>query len=250
MARHDAGAWRPCDGEPRRRKSAAERREQARRSEGRACLRLIRSLVSIRDHRGNHLGAVGEALLEVMVPSIAAAHGRNNKVDPSKWIDFCDAEPMSVVEKDHVDADIGLCDVEMSTTAFAELSVVSAASVLLAGDHNTTVEAVADPSPLGVVTALDVSLAPVTLAGAPASSAAAPKDSTLAPDATEVDTELRSLRSRIITTVVGIARTQPVWGRGIMNSMKGLDAAGLYELAARVERSRIWMESENVDGPT
>eukprot|EP00929_Paragymnodinium_shiwhaense_P054628 TRINITY_DN27395_c0_g1_i1.p2 TRINITY_DN27395_c0_g1~~TRINITY_DN27395_c0_g1_i1.p2 ORF type:complete len:313 (+),score=91.93 TRINITY_DN27395_c0_g1_i1:116-1054(+) len=51
---------------PRRKKTAAERRAQALRSEGRRLLHLVRSLDAIQEHRGNALGATGEALLKAL----------------------------------------------------------------------------------------------------------------------------------------------------------------------------------------
>jgi hypothetical protein len=52
--------------QPRRRKTARERREQRLRAEGRAALRLARALKAIQDHRGNALGSMGAALFRAL----------------------------------------------------------------------------------------------------------------------------------------------------------------------------------------
>jgi hypothetical protein len=54
------------DGVPRRRKTAAERRAQRLRAEGRMLLRVSKALASIQSHRGNALGNLGSQLLEAL----------------------------------------------------------------------------------------------------------------------------------------------------------------------------------------
>jgi hypothetical protein len=61
---HAGGEGRAEGG--RRRKSAKERREQARRAEARTVVRLLRALESVRDHRGGNLGPLGLALLSAL----------------------------------------------------------------------------------------------------------------------------------------------------------------------------------------
>ena len=55
-----------------RKKSAAERRLQSRRAEGRVVQRLLQAFSSIQCHRGNALSSLGQALLQVL--SSAATH--------------------------------------------------------------------------------------------------------------------------------------------------------------------------------
>ena len=53
----------------RRRKTAAERRAQTRRAEGRTALSLVRAFKAILAHRGNYLGTVGLVLFSALSPA-------------------------------------------------------------------------------------------------------------------------------------------------------------------------------------
>lgn len=59
----------------RPRKSAAERRAQAARAEGRAICRLLKCLGSVRDHRGGQLSVLGAALADALTARGGVAQG-------------------------------------------------------------------------------------------------------------------------------------------------------------------------------
>ena len=70
----------------RRRKTAAERRAQQLRSDGRTMLRVASMLSGISSHRGNELGRVGRALQQALGADRSSEHedgGRREAYFPS-----------------------------------------------------------------------------------------------------------------------------------------------------------------------
>jgi hypothetical protein len=68
-------SWTAAAGGVRRKKTAAERREQRLRSEGRALIRLAKALDAVRRHRGNAVGPLGAALLDAFQARAEASKG-------------------------------------------------------------------------------------------------------------------------------------------------------------------------------
>ena len=91
----------------RRKKPAAERREQRRRSEARQAVRLLKSLTSIQEHRGGEPSLLGSALLRALseitlLPS--DVHVEDVAMNPSST---CEVEVQSAVSCS--DAEVQAC---------------------------------------------------------------------------------------------------------------------------------------------
>ena len=72
-----------ADGYIRRRKTAAERREQRQRSDGRFVVRLLRSLDGVAAHRGNSLGRVGLAMQQALGSVVGSGSVRSPSLPPA-----------------------------------------------------------------------------------------------------------------------------------------------------------------------